>query len=90
MRKFKSASPSNRVRIALGGGGIEANADIVDELPEIGDEYDGRTVLEVIPKPLTWMEQRTPDVWQYAIWYMRLAGDFCRYLAIHEAEAEKI
>lgn len=90
MRKFESASPSNRVRIALGGRGIEANADIVDELPEVGDEYDGRTVLEVIPKPLTWTEQPTPDVWQYAIWYMRTAGNVCRYLAIHEAEAEKI
>lgn len=90
MRKFESASPSNRIRITLDGGGIEASADIVDELPEIGDVYDGRTVLEVIPKPLIWTEQRTPDVWQYAIWYIRLTENFCRYLAIHEAEAEKI
>ncbi len=90
MRKFESASPSNRVRIILDGGGIEASADVVDELPEIGDEYDGRTVLEVIPKPLTWTEQPTPDVWQYAIWYMHLSGDIWHYLAIYEAEAEKI
>lgn len=90
MRKFESASPSNRVRITLDGGGIEASADIVDELPEIGDEYDGRTVLEVIPNPLTWTEQPTPDVWQYAIWYMHLTGDIWYYLAIHEKETEKI
>lgn len=90
MRKFESASPSNRARIVLDGGGIEASADIVDELPEIGDEYDGRTVLEVIPKPLTWTEQRTPDIWQYAVWYIRLAGNRCCYLAIHEPESETI
>ena len=90
MKAFEEASPSRRVTIVLTGGGSTASADIVDELPELGDTYGGRTVLEVTPYPLTWTEQKVPDVWQYAIWYIHLQGNVWRYLAIHEAEAEKI
>ena len=89
MRAFES-SPSRRVPIILDGGGIEALANIVDELPELGDTFDGLTVLEVTPHPLTWTQQKDPDVWQYAIWYLHLSGNVWRYVAIHEAEAEKI
>lgn len=90
MRIYEASSPSKRVRIKLTGGGHEAIADIVGELPEVGDVYDGSAILEVSPYPLTWMEQKAPDVWQYAIWYIRLADGRGRYIAIHEEEAEKI
>ena len=88
MKNFESV-PSKRVQIILGGAS-EATADIVDELPEVGDKWEGRSILEVMPNPLTWTQQKTPDVWQYAIWYLHLEGDIYRYVAIHEEEAEKI
>lgn len=65
------------------------SADIVDELPQIGDIYHGRTVLEVIPAPPD-VEQDNPEVYQYAIWKLHLQGQVYWYIAIHEAEAEKI
>lgn len=88
MKKFEAAPPSKRVPIILDGGGSEAIADIVDDLPELGDTYDGRTVLEVRPNPLTRTEQKAPDVWQYAIWYLHLEGNIWQYVAIHEPESE--
>lgn len=67
----------------------EASADIVEELPEIGDTFRRRTVLEVSPFPLV-DEQDDPEVYQYAIWKLRLRHNIVLFAAIHEAEAEKI
>lgn len=66
-----------------------ASADIVEELPEIGDTFHGRTILEVSPFPLV-DEQTDPEVYQYAVWKLHLSGNVYYYVAIHEAEAEKI
>lgn len=66
-----------------------ASADIVDELPEIGDTFHGRAVLEVCPFPLV-DEQDDPEVYQFAVWKLHLSGNVYYYVAIHEAEAEKI
>lgn len=88
MKAFEPSSPAHRIRFTIDGGGIEAIAHIVDELPELGDTWDGRTVLEVRPNPLTWTEQKNPDVWQYAIWYLHLEGNIWQYVAIHEPESE--
>ena len=65
------------------------SAEIVDELPEVGDTYNGRTILEVMPSPPD-AEQDDPEVYQYAIWKLCLQGQVYQYLAIHEADAEKI
>ena len=67
----------------------EASADIVEELPEIGDTFRGRTVLEVSPFPLV-DEQDDPEVYQFAVWKLHLSGNVYNYVAIHEADAEKI
>ena len=66
-----------------------ASADIVDELPEIGDTFHGRTVLEVSPFPLV-DEQDDPEVYRFSVWKLHLSGNVYYYVAIHEAEAEKI
>lgn len=87
MKHFQPAAPASRVPVVLNGTSV-ALADIVSDLPELGDLYDGRAVLEVRPSPLTWPDQKAPDVWQYAIWHIHLAGNVWRYLAIHEPESE--
>lgn len=80
----------NRIPVVLAGGGSYARAQILPDLPELGDTFDGRTVLEVRPNPLTWTEQKDPEVWQYSIWYLHLSGDIWQYVAVHEPESEEI
>lgn len=87
MRNFES-HPSRRIKFTIDGGGIEASADIVDDLPQLGDTYDGRIVLEVNPNPLTWMEQKNPEIFNYSIWKLHLEGNHGRYVAIHEPESD--
>lgn len=89
MRIYESRH-SKYIDIVLNGGGTWAIARIVDELPEVGDVYDGCAVLEVSPYPLTRTDQKDLNVWQYAIWNILLADGFSRYIAIHEEEAEKM
>ena len=64
-----------------------ATADIVEELPEIGDTYHGRTIKEIIPFPFA-DEQDNPEVYKYAVWKLRLSGDVYWYIAIHEEQGE--
>lgn len=87
MKVFESR-PSRRIKFTIDGGGIEASADIVDELPQLGDTYDGRTVLEVRPNPLTWMEQKNMEIFNYSIWKLHLEGNEWRYVAVHEPESD--
>lgn len=95
MHHYES-SPGKRITFISNGGGYESFADIVEELPEIGDTFDcndsfgPRTVLEIVPRPLSWMEQKTPEIWSYAIWYLHLQGNVYRYIAIHEEESEHL
>lgn len=77
-----------RIPIILNGGGIEATAYIVDELPTVGSVFKNRFVREIFPYPLTWADQKVQEVWQYAIWSLHLSDDAWEYVAIHEPESE--
>ena len=66
-----------------------ASAEIVNELPELGDTFHGHIVLEAGPFPLV-DDQDDHEVYQFAIWRLHLSGNIYDYVAIHEAEAEKI
>ncbi len=66
------------------------HALIVDELPEIGDRVNGiGTVLEVAPFPPSG-PQKCQDIYNYAVWALRLEEKRTIYIALHEDELERL
>jgi hypothetical protein len=88
MQSFETTM--KRITFTLTGGAQQASASILPDLPQIGDTLDGLAVLEVSPYPLTWTEQKDPEIWNYAIWYLHLEGKRFVYVAVHEEESEKL
>ena len=85
-RRYTMKSITFKTNVAATGA---ASAEIVNELPELGDTFHGHIVLEVSPFPLV-DDQDDPEVYQFAVWKLHLSGNVYNYVAIHEADAEKI
>ena len=76
------------------------DVDVVSELPEIGKPFhlgliQAAEVKGLEPCPYTYPQDGSPENYKYSVWRViyrpdNLVEDAVGYVAIHEAEAEKI
>ena len=63
-------------------------AEIVQELPQPGDNFRGHAVSFLEPCFFN-CEQPVPDVYQYAVWAVHFKDNpIGQFIAVHEQEAE--
>ena len=68
-------------------GGLVVSAEILPDVAAVGEEYKGKRVTEVAPYFLE-EPQVNPDIYNYAIWCVRVSENPPYLIAVHEPESD--